>query len=193
MHRIGYGRVSTADQNPDSQHDLLTAAGCDPVFIDKASGKLAHRPEWDRCLAYLRRGDELVITRLSRAFRSLKHLIAAAEQLHERGIDLVVLRQDIDTRTPTGRFVFHVLGALAELQRELIVEATNEGLAAARARGRRGGRKPKLSPAQAQLARRLYDETGPDGKRAHTVQQIAAMVGGVSRTTIYRHLQQAGI
>src|ERR1700722_1584132 len=181
--RVGYGRVSTADQNPDSQRDALAEAGCDPIFIDRASGKLASRPEWDQCMAYLRRGDQLVITRLSRAFRSLKHLMAAADQLRERGVELVVLRQAIDTTTPTGRFMFHVLGALDELQRELIVEATHEGLASARARRRTGGRKPKLSAGERDLARRLYDETGEDGKRAHTVDQIAGMLG-VTRTTI---------
>jgi len=188
--RIGYGRVSTRDQNPDSQRDALAAAGCDPgrLFIDKASGKLEHRPEWDRCLAYLRPGDQLVITRLSRAFRSLKHLMAAAEELHERGIELVVLKQAIDTTTAAGRLTFHIIGALDEFARELIVENTREGLAAARARGRVGGRKPKLSPDQVQLARQLYDERGPDGRRARTVAQTAAMLG-VSRTTIYRHLE----
>jgi DNA invertase Pin-like site-specific DNA recombinase len=169
------------------------AAGCDPerLFIDKASGKLERRPEWDRCLAYLRTGDQLVITRLSRAFRSLKHLMAAAEELSERGIELVVLKQAIDTTTAAGRLTFHIIGALDEFARELIVENTREGLAAARARGRVGGRKPKLSPDQVQLARQLYDEKGPDGRRVRTVAQIAAMLG-VSRTTIYRHLEATG-
>lgn len=188
MSRVGYGRVSTADQNPDSQRDALLAAGCDRLFVDAGvSGKLASRPEWDACLAYLRAGDELVITRLARAFRSLKHLMAAADQLRERGVELVVLKQAIDTTTPAGRLAFHILGAFDEFTRELIVEGTHEGLAAARARGRTGGRKPKLSAAQVQLARRLYDETGEDGKRSRTVGQIAGMLG-VTRTTIYRHL-----
>jgi len=189
MARIEYARVSTADQNPDSQADALTAAGVEKIFTDKASGKLASRPGWDACLAYLRDGDTLVITRLSRAARSLRNLLDVADQLRARGIDLVVLRQQIDTTTPGGRLVFHILAALDEFQRELIVEGTNEGLAAARARGRTGGRKPKLSPAQVRLAHQMYDETGQDGKRAHTVEEIGAMLS-VTRTTIYRALER---
>ena len=145
MAKIGYARVSTRSQNDDSQVDDLTAYGCEKIFTDAASGKLAARPELDKALAYLRAGDVLVITRLSRAMRSLKHLLALAEELRERGAGLVVLKQQIDTTTPTGRLVFHVLGAIDEFQRELIVEGTREGLDAARARGRTGGRKPKLN------------------------------------------------
>jgi len=191
-YRIGYGRVSTRDQNPDSQRDALEAAGCDEVFIDKASGKLARRPELDKALGRLRPGDTFVITRLSRAMRSLRDLIDLAASLQARGIDLVVLRQGIDTTTPTGRLAFHVMGAIDEFQRELIVEGTHEGLAAARARGRVGGRPRKLSADQAALARQLYDECGPDGKRARTVAQIAAMFG-VTRATIYRHLDRPAV
>lgn len=189
MARIGYARVSTADQNPDSQRDALEAAGCERVFTDKASGKLASRPQWDACLEYLRQGDVLVITRLSRAARSLRNLLDVADQLRERGIDLVVIKQAIDTTTPAGRLAFHIMAAIDEFQRELIVEGTREGLAAARARGRTGGRKPKLSPAQVKLAQQLYDTTGPDGKREHTVDQIAAMFG-VTKPTVYRHLER---
>jgi DNA invertase Pin-like site-specific DNA recombinase len=105
-----------------------------------------------------------VITRLSRAMRSLKHLLALADELRERGVDLVVLRQHIDTTTPIGRLVFHVLGAIDEFQRELIIEGPREGLEAARARGRTGGRKPKLSAAKAATVRRMYQATCPDGK-----------------------------
>ena len=130
MAKIGYARVSTRSQNDDSQIDELTGYGCDKIFTDKVSGKLAARPELDKALAYLREGDVLVITRLSRAMRSLKHLLALADDLRERGIDLVVLRQHIDTTTPTGRLVFHVLGAIDEFQRELIIEGTREGLEA---------------------------------------------------------------
>ena len=159
---------------------------------DKASGKLADRPELDKALAYLREGDVFVITRLSRAMRSLKHLLALADELRERGIDLVVLRQHIDTTTPTGRLVFHVLGAIDEFQRELIIEGTREGLEAARARGRTGGRKPKLSAARAATVRRMYQATGPDGKRLHTVAEIA-QTAGVHRTTVYDYLKQGGL
>lgn len=184
-YRIGYGRVSTRDQNPDSQRDALEAAECDEVFIDKASGKLARRPELDKALGRLRPGDTFVITRLSRAMRSLRDLIDLAASLQARGIDLVVLKQGIDTTTPSGRLAFHIMGAIDEFQRELIVEGTHEGLAAARARGRKGGRKAKLSPDQVKLARQLYD------KRDRTVQQIADVLG-VSRVTVYRHLEAAG-
>ncbi|MGI5208980.1 recombinase family protein, partial [Spirillospora sp. CA-108201] len=106
--RIGYGRVSTQDQSADSQHDALTEAGCDKIFIDTASGKLASRPQLDAALEYARAGDTLVITRLSRAARSLRHLLALADLLRERGIELEVLKQGIDTNSPTGRLVFHL-------------------------------------------------------------------------------------
>jgi DNA invertase Pin-like site-specific DNA recombinase len=180
-HLIGYARVSTHSQKDDSQVDELTAAGCTRIFTDKASGKLAKRPELDACLAYLREGDTLVITRLSRAMRSLRHLLDLAATLQERGIGLKVLKQNIDTTTPTGRLMFHMLASIDEFQRELIVEGTYEGLAAARARSRTGGRKPKLSADQVKLAREMYD------KRDRTVQQIADTLG-VSRVTVYRHL-----
>ena len=189
MAHIGYARVSTKGQNDDSQVDELEAHGCDKIFTDQGvTGKLAERPELDKALAYLREGDVFVITRLSRAMRSLKHMIGLAEHLRERGVGLIVLKQQIDTTTPTGRLVFHMLAAIDEFQRELIVEGTLEGLAAARARGRVGGSKPKLSAFQRKRARELYDMTGPDGKRAHTVAEIGAILG-VSRQTIYRALE----
>ena len=191
MAKIGYARVPARSQNDDSQIDELTGYGCDKIFTDKASGKLAARPELDKALDWLRAGDVLVITRLSRAMRSLKHLLAFADELRERGIDLVVLRQHIDTTTPTGRLVFHVLGAIDEFQRELIIEGTREGLEAARARGRNGGRKPKLSAARAATVRRMYQATGPDGKRLHTVAEIA-QTAGVHRTTVYDYLNKEG-
>ena len=185
--RIGYGRVSTRDQNPDSQRDALKAAGCDEIFIDKASGKLASRPELDKALERLRPGDTLVITRLSRAMRSLRHLLDLTAELVERGVGMVVLKQQIDTTTPTGRLVFHVLAAIDEFQRELIVEGTLEGLDAARARGRTGGRPPAMTPDQVALARKLADEKDEHGRNAYTVTRIAEMLG-VSRPTLYRAL-----
>ena len=192
MTDIGYARVSTRDQNDDSQVDELIAAGCDPdrLFIDHGvSGKLASRPQFDACLTYLRKGDTLVITRLSRAMRSLRDLLNVADDLKARGIGLKVLKQDIDTSTSTGRLVFHILAAIDEFQRELIVEGTKEGLDAARARGRIGGSKPKLSAFQRKRARELYEMNGPDGKRAHTVAEIGAILG-VSRQTVYRALRE---
>ena len=190
MAKIGYARVSTRGQNDDTQVGELQAYGCDKLFIDKGvSGKLAARPQLDAALAYLRESDVLVITRLSRAMRSLKHMIELAETLLERGIGLVVLKQAIDTTTPQGRLTFHLIAAIDEFQRELIVEGTYEGLAAARARGRVGGQKPKLKPRQIALARSMYEETGDDGKRRYTVQQIADEFG-VTRPTIYRVLSK---
>jgi DNA invertase Pin-like site-specific DNA recombinase len=114
MAKIGYARVSARSQNDGSQVDDLTAYGCGKIFTDTASGKNAARSELDKALAYLRDGDVFVITRLSRAMRSLKHLLTLADELRERGAGLVVLKQDIDTATPTGRLVFHVLGAIDE-------------------------------------------------------------------------------
>ncbi|WP_422935017.1 recombinase family protein [Sinomonas sp. P47F7] len=186
--RVGYGRVSTRDQHADAQRDALAAAGCDPVFVDSASGKLASRPELDKALLSANRaGDQLVVTKLDRLGRSLENLIALSRRFQAQGVDLVVLDQGIDTSTPVGTMFFHILGAIAEFERALMSERTRDGLAAARARGRTGGQKPKLGPREVKLARQVYDETGPDGKRAYTVAQIAAEFG-VTRPTIYRYL-----
>ena len=147
--RIGYGRVSTRDQHPDAQHDALTAAGCEEIFVDKASGTLARRPELDKALLTAgRAGDQLVITKLDRLGRSLEHLIALSKQLQTKQVDLVVLDQGIDTSTPVGRMFFQILGAIAEFEHALMSERTIDGLAAARARGRTGGQKPKLGRAR---------------------------------------------
>ncbi len=188
--RIGYGRVSTRDQNPDSQRDALAAANCDEIFVDNASGKLASRPELDKALLVAKRaGDKLVITKLDRLGRSLEHLIALSRDLQARGVDLVVLDQGVDTSTAAGRMFFQTLGAIAEFEHALMSERTRDGLDAARARGRTGGQKPKLTARQAKIAQDMYDELGDDGRRAHTVQHIANEFG-VTRPTIYRHLQR---
>lgn len=129
----------------------------------------------------------LVVTKLDRLGRSLEHLIELAKLLQDREVDLVVLDQGIDTSTAVGRLFFQIIGAIAEFEHALMSERTMDGLAAARARGRTGGQKPRLGPRQVKLARQMYDETGEDGKRKHTVAQIAAEFG-VSRPTIYRHL-----
>jgi DNA invertase Pin-like site-specific DNA recombinase len=181
--RIGYGRVSTRDQNLNSQHDALTAAGCERIFVDKRSGKLASRPELDRALDVAREGDQFVITRLGRLGNSLLNLLELTERLRTSGIDLVVLEQGIDTSTPAGKLAFHVLASVMQFQRELIVDGTYDGLASARARGRTGGQKPKLTPRQAKLAREMYDS------REFTVAEIAAEFR-VSRPTIYRHIDK---
>ena len=186
--RIGYGRVSTRDQHPEAQHDALIAAGCKQIFIDNASGKLASRLELSKALLVANRPeDQLVVTKLDRLGRSLEHLIELSKALTERGVDLVVLDQGIDTSTAVGRMFFQILGAIAEFEHALMSERTRDGLAAARARGRSGGQKPKLGPRQVALARQMYDELDERGKRRYTVDQIAAEFG-VTRPAIYRHL-----
>lgn len=179
--KIGYARVSTADQHLEAQTDRLTAAGCERIFPDTASGKLAKRPQLDKALDYLRPGDTLVITRLDRLGRSLRHLVELIGDLGERGIELQVLEQGIDTSTPTGRLFFHIVASIAEFERALLVERTNEGLAAARARGRKGGRRPVMTSDKARIAREMYDS------KTYTIDAIAKTIG-VSRATVYRHL-----
>lgn len=185
MTKIGYARVSTRDQHPEAQTDALTAAGCERLFVDKASGKLARRPQLDAALDYLRAGDQLVITKLDRLGRSLRHLLDLSAHLSDRGIDLQVLDQGIDTSTPGGRLFFSILGALAEFERELLSERTRDGLEAARARGRKGGRRPVMTPEKAAAARRMVDA------KEHSMQTIAEILG-VSRASLYRALGSQG-
>lgn len=187
--RIGYARVSTRDQHPEAQQDALHAADCDEVFIDKITGKLARRPELDKALIVARAGDQFVVTKLDRLGRSLDNLIQLSRNFQDKGVDLVVLDQGIDTSTAVGRMFFQILGAIAEFEHALMSERTRDGLEAARARGRNGGRKAKLTDRQIADARRMYEELGDDGKRAHTVADIAKAYG-VSRPTIYRHLEE---
>ena len=181
---IGYARVSTTDQNAQLQVDAFTAAGCERVFTDRASGSLASRPELDRMLAHLREGDVVVVWRLDRLGRSLKNLIALVEDLAERGVGFRSLSEPIDTTTANGRLFFSVMGALAEFERDLIRERTMAGLAAARARGRVGGRPPKMTPDKVKVAQEMH------ASKEYTVEAIAKTVG-VSRKTVYRHLASA--
>jgi DNA invertase Pin-like site-specific DNA recombinase len=185
---IGYARVSTKDQDPAHQVDALRRGGVAPgnIYVDVASGAKASRPGFDLMLKVLREGDTLKVTRLDRLGRSVVHLVLLGAELRERGVGLHVIEQGIDTSTAEGRAMFGMLSVLAELQRELISANTRDGLAAARARGRRGGRRPRLTPRQAEVAQQLYDA----GK--HTVQQIADMFG-VPRSTVYGHLDKASI
>lgn len=188
--RIGYGRVSTMDQNPDAQRDALTAADCEKIFVDRMSGTRASRPDLDRALELLRSGDVLVVTKLDRLGRSVRNLMDLLDRIQGAGAELVILDQQIDTTTPIGKCFFTVMAAFAEFERNLIVERTNDGLAAARARGRTGGQKPKLTPRQGRILQAMYEELGPDGKRAYTVAQIGAEFG-VSPATVYRYLNPA--
>lgn len=184
MALIGYARVSTDDQHPEAQTIRLREAGCEKVFVDHGvSGKLASRPELDACLGYVREGDTLVIVKLDRLGRSVRHLIDQVEQLHRIGVDLRALDQAIDTRTPTGKMLFHILAAVAEFERDLLIERTRDGLNAAKARGRTGGRRPVLTPEKLSIAMQQVAA----GKM--TMEQIAKAVG-VSRATLYRHLDE---
>lgn len=178
---IGYARISTADQSLDLQTDALRQAGCARIFTDTASGGLAERPQLAAALDYLRPGDTLVVWRLDRLGRSLRHLVDTVSDFDVRGVGFRSIHESIDTTTSSGRLVFHIFCALAEFERDLIRERTHAGLAAARARGRVGGRRSALTPQKAAVARRLYDS------REHTVAEIAKVLG-VSRATIYRHL-----
>ena len=184
-HLLGYARVSTGDQSPDLQLDALHAAGCYRVFADTASGALVARPELAKVLDQLRPGDTLVVWKLDRLGRSLRHLLEVVGDLERRGVGFKSLRERVGTTTPGARLVFHLFGALAEFERDLIRERTAAGLAAARARGRRGGRPVVMTAAKAAVARQLYDS------RQHTVAAIARTLG-VSRASVYRHLPAAG-
>ncbi len=180
-HRLGYARVSTDDQNLDLQRDALQRAGCHRVYEERASGKSADRPQLDECLADLRPGDTLIVWRLDRLGRSLPDLVRIVGDLEQRGVGFESLAEHIETSSATGKLVFHVFAALAEFERNLIRERTRAGLDAARARGRTGGRKPKIGDKERREIRALYDaKTVP-------VSDIARRYG-VSRTTLYKHL-----
>ncbi len=178
---LGYARVSTDEQDFSLQHDALRAAGCVRIFSDTASGALDERPKLTEALDHVRAGDTLVVWRLDRLGRSLRHLIDTVTALAERGVGFRSLQESLDTTSSGGRLVFHLFGALAEFERELIRERTNAGLAAARARGRKGGRPTVMTPDKLKIAREMYDS------RKHTTAAIAAVVG-VSRATLYRAL-----
>jgi DNA invertase Pin-like site-specific DNA recombinase len=180
---IGYARISTGEQTLDLQLDALNTAGCGKIYQETASGAKADRPVLEDVLSYLRAGDTLVVWRLDRLGRSLQHLIAVVAGLAERGIGFKSLTEQIDTTTPGGKLIFHVFGALAEFERDLIRERTQAGLAAARARGRLGGRPKKLTDAkQLELARTLYAGGQTD------ITTICRTLG-ISRATLYRALK----
>ena len=181
---VGYARVSTQDQNPALQRDALTAAGCGKLFVEKASGAQRERPALGEALGFMRSGDTLVVWRLDRLARSIKQLIETVEDLEGRGIGLRSLTEAIDTTTSGGKLVFHIFAALAEFERSIIRERTMAGLAAARARGRTGGRPPALSDADIAAAKALLADPAITGR------QVAERLG-VSLSTLYRHLPAA--
>ncbi|WP_457572829.1 recombinase family protein [Desulfolithobacter sp.] len=182
--RIGYARVSTQDQNEQLQADALERAGCEKIYIDHASGSKADRPELAKALEQLRPGDTLVVWRLDRLGRSLKHLIEVVEDLQEKSVAFCSLTEGMDTSTPGGKMIFHIFGALGEFERDLIRERTNAGLQAARARGRVGGRKNKLTPAQVKTLLSMYES------KQYTTRQIRETFG-ISQPTLYRYIREA--
>ena len=181
---IGYARVSTDDQNLDLQRDALIKAGCERVLEDHDSGAKAARPGLRAALEYVRKGDTLTVWRLERLGRSLRDLIELVNDLEDRGIALKSLQESIDTTSSSGKLIFHVFGALAEFERNLIRERTKAGLAAARARGRQGGRPKALNPSRRALAVQLYRD------RKHTVKEICEMMQ-ISKPTLYKYVEAA--
>lgn len=179
--RIGYARVSTDDQHLDLQRDALQQAGCGVIYEEAASGRNTARPELEQCRKALRAGDTLVVWRLDRLGRSLPDLVQVVTDLEQRGVGFESLREKIETGSATGKLIFHVFAALAEFERGLIRERTYAGLAAARARGRVGGRKPKLGEKQVREIKALLRD--PDIQ----VSEVARRYG-ISRTTLYKYV-----
>jgi DNA invertase Pin-like site-specific DNA recombinase len=178
---VGYARVSTADQTLALQQDALRADGCTKIFTDTASGASAERQGLDEALAYVRPGDTLVVWRLDRLGRSLKHLIETITALDTRGIGFRSVTEAIDTTTSGGKLIFHIFGALAEFERDIIKERTNAGLTAARARGRLGGRPKTLSPKKMEIAQKLLAD------KTHSITEICQTLG-ISRMTLWRYV-----
>lgn len=177
---LGYARVSTESQNLDAQRDALQAAGCEVIYEEQVSSAASERPQLDAALKAIRKGDVLVVARLDRLGRSLPHLVTTVESLEEREIGFKSLAENIDTSTAGGRLIFHVFSALADFERALIRERTKAGLAAARARGRVGGRPKKLSNQQLKMAEKLLSDC--------TLAEVAAQFG-VDRSTLSRRLK----
>lgn len=177
---IGYARVSTQDQNLELQTEALRAAGCEKIFEDRVSGSRADRPGLSRAMEALRRGDSLVVWKLDRLGRSVKSLVGWVGDLREHGVEFKSLTDSIDTGTASGRFFFHVMASLAEMERELIVERTRAGLEVARQLGRRGGRRRAMTDSKLASARKLLASGVPPRDVAKNL--------GVSVPTLYRWL-----
>ncbi len=176
--RIGYARVSTQDQRLDVQHEALTCSGCDKVFDDTMSGKVADRPGLQKALDILRKGDTFVVWKLDRLGRSVKQLVDLVSAFEAESINFVSLTDSIDTSTPAGRFFFHVMASLAEMERELTVERTRAGLETARLKGRIGGRKRVMTESKVTAAQELLCS-------GRAPRDVAADLG-VSLATLYR-------
>ncbi len=179
---IGYARVSTMDQNPQMQTDALEQAGCERIFIEKISGSREDRPELKAALDYMREEDTLVVWKMSRLARSIRQIIKTAHDLEQRKIKLKVLTQNIDTGTPEGRLFFHMTAAFDEFQRELIVENTRAGIAAARKRGRRGGRPPSMTEDKIRNAESMIKDIENYPFISDIIKHLE-----IGRTTFYRH------
>jgi len=182
---IGYARVSTTDQTLALQQDALQQAGCSKIFTDTASGALAERKGLADALSYVRPGDTLVVWKLDRLGRSLKDLIARITELQNRQIGFKSLTEQIDTTTSGGKLIFHIFGALAEFERDIIRERTQAGLSAARARGKRGGRRPTLKPKDSAIVRKLYED------KQTPIEDICRMFK-ISRMTLWRYMKKEG-
>jgi DNA invertase Pin-like site-specific DNA recombinase len=178
---IGYARISTHEQTLALQQDALNKLGCNKIFTDAASGAKTERIGLEEALSYVRKGDTLVVWRLDRLGRSLPHLISTMTDLEGRGIGFKSLTENIDTTTSGGKLIFHIFGALAEFERNLISERTTAGLTAARARGRIGGRPKALTQRQIQIAQSLYDDP------KNSIQDICRTLK-ISKTTLYRYV-----
>lgn len=181
-HKIGYARVSTTGQNLDSQLDALSRAGCIKIFSDTVSGTTEMRPGWDQLIEYLRAGDSLVITELSRMTRSLMHLLQLVKEFEEKEINIISLRENIDTSTATGRCFLSIMGAISQMERELKAERAAAGRAAARARGRTGGR-PRTDTEKLEQARILYENS------QKTAAEVCSIVG-IGRRTFFTYLSE---
>ena len=180
---IGYARVSTEDQKLRLQRDALEEAGCEKIFREKVSGAAKRLPERERLLAFVRKGDVVVVWKLDRLGRSLRDLVQVITALKEKGVGFRSLRESINTTTASGKLTFHIFAALAEFERDLIRERTQAGLAAARARGKRMGRPPALDKKQVKMARAMLED--PE----ITAKQVAVQLG-VHRSTLYRYLKE---
>ena len=179
--QIGYARISTIDQNLALQRDALKKAGCEKIIADEASGKLSNRQGFGQLKRMLRAGDTLIVWRLDRLGRSLKHLIEIINELEQNKVGFVSLTEQINTTTPSGKLTFHIFAALAEFERNLIVERTKAGLAAARARGKLGGRRKKINPQQRKLVASLYRA------KQHSIGEICRMFN-ISKPTLYSYV-----
>jgi len=182
---VGYARVSTSDQSLDLQTDALTAAGCERIYTDEASGAAPDRPGLAQALEVVRDGDTLVVWRLDRMGRTLSHLVKTVDDLAARGVAFRSLTEGMDTTGSMGRLLLHVVGAFAQFERDVIRERTRAGIESARARGKMGGPKPKMSPAKVELASRMMSDPKT------SIAQVCEAVG-VSDSTLYRYVGPDG-